>query len=704
MATDIQLTTSIETANSAKSLRELNKGLKDLIALQGQVGSGTADFKKLQDAINKTENRVGDLKDSFQTLRGSGVERANASISLFREGLLNADTEKLQIGLHGIGAAMKAIPIFLLIEGARLLFENFDKVTAYAKELTGGFTEQEKAVISLTKQANEQHLSFIQTESDLSNEITLLRAKHAPLELIYNTQTKLTEARIKDVEATIAQQEAQLNQAKQFTVWEKVFASITSQRIQLSADRKKEIDDAQKSLLESVAKLKGIQAASVEDLIKLKEQQEAERRVLAQITADNISNDLKRQLALEKERYTEAVYDARGNAALLEQELIKHKGNVNAINLEYDTKESKRRRDVAAANLESEKQQAKDILEFTDNIKNKQRIELEQKLQDKINSVESANFLLSIEQGKREADIEKAELIKSLSGRIAIIEQKKREEIAKIKEGSDAAVIIEKNASEAILQEKLKTAQKSISIAQNVSSILSSIVNLLSQNETYRIQQEGYFKDADLENSKNRTQETIDLETQRTNKLLNNESLTANQREQIKYNSETRQRQIEISAKNQQIKIQEDFDKKSLEIRKKQFEREKKIQLATAIINTAAAVVNGLLTVPFIPAGIAAGVAAAAVGAAQIAVITSKKFDDGGAAARSTVAPVANIDTRSGPSSGSAPGSGTFNTGFNPNGNATGASNTPIKVVVLESDIREVTSKVSVLESRATFG
>ena len=49
-------------------------------------------------------------------------------MGMLKEGFTNADPGKLSIGMKGLGMAMKAIPIFLIIEGIKWLIENFDKL------------------------------------------------------------------------------------------------------------------------------------------------------------------------------------------------------------------------------------------------------------------------------------------------------------------------------------------------------------------------------------------------------------------------------------------------------------------------------------------------------------------------------------------------------------------------------------------------
>lgn len=150
MATEIEINTILNTDRSEQGLSQLRKGLKELISLQGQVGAGSDQFKKLQKAINETEGQIGDLTDSFQTLKGSGVERLNSSLGLLREGFLTADPGKLKFAMEGLGAAMKAIPIFLLLEGVKLLYENFDKVVQVFKKLDPAFQKQIQQTKDLT--------------------------------------------------------------------------------------------------------------------------------------------------------------------------------------------------------------------------------------------------------------------------------------------------------------------------------------------------------------------------------------------------------------------------------------------------------------------------------------------------------------------------------------------------------------------------
>ena len=119
----------IADAQAAGSIKDLRKSLKGLIDELQNVPAGSKEFAKLSKTINDTEGKIGDLTDSFQTLKGSGIERTNASMGLLREGFQNFDTDKIKAGLNGVGAAFKAIPIFLVVQGIQYLVENFKELS-----------------------------------------------------------------------------------------------------------------------------------------------------------------------------------------------------------------------------------------------------------------------------------------------------------------------------------------------------------------------------------------------------------------------------------------------------------------------------------------------------------------------------------------------------------------------------------------------
>lgn len=84
-------------------------------------------------------------------------------------------------------------------------------------------------------------------------------------------------------------------------------------------------------------------------------------------------------------------------------------------------------------------------------------------------------------------------------------------------------------------------------------------------------------------------------------------------------------------AAEQRIQKQKEANEKKMEaLEKKRKEAQRKQDIISATISAALATVNGLATQPFVPTGIAMGSLAAALGAAQVAIIASKHYANGG--------------------------------------------------------------------------
>lgn len=84
-------------------------------------------------------------------------------------------------------------------------------------------------------------------------------------------------------------------------------------------------------------------------------------------------------------------------------------------------------------------------------------------------------------------------------------------------------------------------------------------------------------------------------------------------------------------AAEQRIQKQKEANEKKMEVlEKKRKEAQRKQDIISATISAALATVNGLATQPFVPTGIAMGSLAAALGAAQVAIIASKHYANGG--------------------------------------------------------------------------
>ena len=169
---------------------------------------------------------------------------------------------------------------------------------------------------------------------------------------------------------------------------------------------------------------------------------------------------------------------------------------------------------------------------------------------------------------------------------------------------------------------------------------------------------------------------------------LNNENLTAEQRTKIEQDFAQQKYQVQLKAFNEEDKI-----------KRAQFAREKALRIAQAAIDTASAVIKSIAQGGGVPTGIPFGIAAAALGATQIATIAAQKYQGGTAPSAPSIS---GGVTGAGASTFQANESANLNTEETNLSNIT--QNAPVsQVVVLESDITQTQNKVAMQEKLSTF-
>lgn len=188
---DISIDIAIKSADADKSIAEIKKSLIEL----KKVEIGSEQFEAAQKAATKYREKLDDLKDASKATAGSGVERLNSSLNLLSEGFKNADPGKIGIGFKALGTAMSAIPIFLLIEGIKLLIENFDKVSGFISGSTAKLKEAQAQYDATT-------LAATNLSKSLQREIDLLEAQGASEDKILAKKKEKFEQDLKAAEAS----------------------------------------------------------------------------------------------------------------------------------------------------------------------------------------------------------------------------------------------------------------------------------------------------------------------------------------------------------------------------------------------------------------------------------------------------------------------------------------------------------------------
>jgi hypothetical protein len=120
IAIQIEIGGTEKTLSSLKQIKQARKDLTEA-ALLGD--------EKAVKSLKILEDKFGDLQDAAKTVRGDGLEPLKNSFNLFKEGISNLDLGKIGTAFKGLGAAMKAVPIFLIVEGVMALVNNFDELS-----------------------------------------------------------------------------------------------------------------------------------------------------------------------------------------------------------------------------------------------------------------------------------------------------------------------------------------------------------------------------------------------------------------------------------------------------------------------------------------------------------------------------------------------------------------------------------------------
>lgn len=272
---------AIDESNALKQLKaELREA--NAAALNGD-GKAAARAAELRDKLE-------DLKDTTTSLKGSGVERLNTSVGLLSQGFQDFDADKIKTGFKGIGAAMSAIPLVLLIEGIKALVDNFDEVIKFAQELTGYVDENAKAVENLTNEIKLQEAANIGLISSIENEIAIMTAQGLSQDEILKKKKELVAFQVKENEKNI-----ELNKAKKKQLQEEGSLYETSRNTILTA-----LGLQTAALIKSVEseKERGLKVAEVNTEIAKSEASIS--KLKTSLTVDEINNNKKKIEAAKK--------------------------------------------------------------------------------------------------------------------------------------------------------------------------------------------------------------------------------------------------------------------------------------------------------------------------------------------------------------------------------------------------------------------
>ena len=636
---DISIKVAIDTADADKSIKQIKQSLKDL----KNVKAGDKLFDDAQKAATKYKEKLDDIKDAAGAASGSGVEKLTSSMNLLKDGFVNADPGKLSIAMKGLGAAMKAIPIFLIIEGIKYLVENFEKLASGGGIVGKVFTaigEVVGAVIQYFKDlSDELGLSSFAAEDNADRVIAAAKATEAATTGKYDAEIRMLKAAGKEtIDMEIKKQEAIIKSVELQAEAIRVLASstgkgATNEQIKQSQELRKVLDNA---LLEI-------------DIL----------RVTAETKATNDA------VAAGKER-NENLKDSLKEQAQIANDAIKEREQNDANELKA-TEELLKKAETLRVHS-AEEQLA---------LNKKRAIEEIDALFEASNR-STAAYNASV---KAKLDIEKTYQTDS-----AALKKKGTDEAAAAKKKADDDIAAAQKTADDKAKAEREKQQKEIlaginSVASSAQTILSAIsdYNQAKANEAVKVNEQAL-----------KTQLT-DLDAAREAEL-SKEGLTADQKVAIENKYKQKKYELELQEYNANTAI-----------KKKAFEQDKKMKIAQAIISTitgAISAVTGMISAIPGPVGIilgvVAGLAVTAAGVLQVAKIKNTTFDAGTPPSPPTLTvPSASSVSMADSSTAATPSFDLFKKDTNQNGannNASsGTSNQPtvVKAYVVSQEITD---------------
>ena len=433
------------TDAATNSLKNLKKELREAQAA-ALNGDGNAAKR-----VAELKDKLDDLNDATKTLKGSGVERVGSSFGLLGEGLKNLDLDAVKTGFKGLGSAMNAIPLMIIVSGVMMLMEKFDimgKVVDLVTNLFYAFTD----AIGITNKADEKF-----AKEAVTNAQNVQKAKEAQ----YDAEIKMAQAAGQDVkELELEKLKSIENSIKSQLI---ALEDLKTKKKTLNDEEQKQYDELQLNLMKSSAD------RMAKELSNAKEQQqqlanlanlEDKLRVAGLSKREQEIDAIKKQeqqLRDELEKNHKVRLGNEMNDTIRYNEDVKKieelsRKQINEINAKYYQED----RDKKAA-IEEQKQKEKAELLQLDSIIEQQALKNKN---DAINLLMKENQSLVNQELKTNAEI--------INDEIKFIESNARNEKA-IEDRKNKEIILALDRS--IQAERVKISEQGLKSIQNLSDI-----------------------------------------------------------------------------------------------------------------------------------------------------------------------------------------------------------------------------------------
>ena len=308
MAEDKKVAIEVEvkgTSQSIESLKDLKAAIKaakdEQVKTAAAFGTSSQEYINASKKLGELKDSMDDLNDSTQSLRGSGVEGLSSSFGMLGDGLKNLDLDKIKTGFKGLGSAMSAIPLLLIVSGITMLAEKFgifEMITDAVVQVLYAFTD----AIGLTNKADEKAANEM-----IENAQNVQKVKDEQ----YNNEIKKATAAGK----SIKQLELDKLKATEISIESQVLAleNLQTKKGKLNDEEQKNYNDLQISLLKASGDREAKEIANNKEKV--------DKVNAYNLTSSNISEDLRIAKLSDREKQIDVINKA---AAAKKAELNKN--------------------------------------------------------------------------------------------------------------------------------------------------------------------------------------------------------------------------------------------------------------------------------------------------------------------------------------------------------------------------------------------
>lgn len=653
MATRAKIDLLINDFNAETKLQGMNKRLKEMkSALQDVDGD---EFQHLANAINDAEGKIGSINDRFNTLRGSGIERTNASLGLMREGLNNLDFDKITDGAKSLTSVLGAGGLVGIVAVAISSMIDWNKVTAEGTKIWNGFTDAIGATDHATVEFYRKSIEASkQLQTQYQNEMEIYQAR-------MTFDANYTQLYIDSVGAQVAE----IN--KQQYALEKINRTLSEGK-----GWEKNADEITKNLAE---------------IEKLDKQIKSLNLTLETRTTQSLTNfgNVVSEINLKLQTLNASdVFE--GNIIQMNASIEKQKKNLTDAFLRID--ESLRKE---GTEIYKNYHKALNELDGIRTIEYKKQIDARKKYLEEL-------------YGK---DIRLTQIAPDTN---AFLGPKPVQEptvtpigqttagMNNVQIGLAAGLTYQKSLQAQYEEWYKKNIDDYTTYTQSIKTLATDLNNFLNVQDQQRLQNLQYQNQLQIQSNNQKYNADLQNLNSYYQSQLNNDSLSASQRLKLLDELSYEQQMIEYNRQVAEQKIRKEALIEQNKISEQQFNRNKALQLANTTVNTASAVMKAAAEENY-----AAAIALGTLGVAQIGIIASTKFNpqrDASTQSAISVPQKPNTNYIAGGGSGNA--QGYYNLQSQNYGNTDdGGIKEPIYVSVEE--INKVNKRVQAVENRMRF-